>query len=67
MKKVINISNDDLLFPRLDFSIRSKEIKNISDEAFLQVCGNSNIKEYMEPKIEVKEEIKVEKSKINKK
>ena len=67
MKKVINISNDDLLFPRLDFSIRSKEIKNISDEAFSQVCGNSNIKEYMELKIEVKEEIKVEKSKIIKK
>jgi hypothetical protein len=72
MKKIINVSNSDLLFPRLDFSIQSKEIKIVTDDKFNQLSGNPNIKEVI-PEIKkmetIKEEvdIKVDKNKLNKK
>jgi len=62
MKKIINTSETDLLFPRLDLHIQSKEIKKVSEDVFNQLIGNMYIKE-----ITNGEEPKVVKSKIIKK
>lgn len=48
MKKIINKSQNGLLFPKFDLYVGANQIKIISDEIFNEVITNPNIREYIE-------------------
>lgn len=48
MKKIINKSQNGLLFPKFDLYVGANQIKIISDEIFNEVITNPNIREYTE-------------------
>jgi len=60
MKKIINNSDNNLLFPSIDFFIKSKEIKNVNDTTYNVVINNYFISDY------IKEIKKVENNKLKK-
>lgn len=45
MKKIINTYHKKLIFPTLDFSIESNEIKIVTDSFFLKLIYNPWLKE----------------------
>jgi hypothetical protein len=61
MKKIINKSQNGLLFPKFDLYVGANQIKIVTDDVFSEVITNSNIEEYIEvEKVEIKEEVKKE-------
>jgi len=57
MKKIKNISKKLLVFPKLDFSINSGEVKEVSEKLYLELIRNNNIE---------KVEKNIDKNKTNK-
>jgi len=60
MKKIINKSQNGLLFPKFDLYVGASQIKTVTDEIFSEIITNPNIQEYEE---DVKEKIKEESQK----
>lgn len=64
MKKIINTYNKKLVFPKYDFSIGSKEVKEVSNEQSKELLNNKWIKEAFSEKIKKTEDpLKKEKNK----
>lgn len=53
MKKIINTNQNKLIFPKIDFSIESNEIKKVTDTQYFYLMQNSWIHEIFPEKKEV--------------